>query len=310
MPFKRYQIASVWRDGPLKTGRYREFTQCDADIVGVDSLRADAECVALTQSVFDALGLKVKMRVNNRKFLDELLKKAGVAEEKWLSALLSIDKLEKIGKQGVEAELKGKDINGKIIELIEKAKKPSGEIAELLDYCKELGVRDDFVVFDASLARGLNYYTGTVFECYLSDSKIKSSVCGGGRYDDLIAKFSGRKENIPAVGISFGVDVIGEAVEAKRKTVVQAFVIPIKTTAKAIAIAQELRAMGVNCSVDLMERSISKNLDYASKQGIPFAVLVGELELKQGKVKLRNLESGEEKLVSVGEAAEAIGGRS
>jgi len=306
MPFKRYQIASAWRDGPLKTGRYREFTQCDADIVGVESLRADAECVALTQSVFDALGLKVKMRVNNRKFLDGLLAKAGVPESKRATVMLSIDKLEKIGRDGVERELKEKGVTVEILEVIKDAK-PSREIGELFSYCEELGVRKDFVVFDASLARGLNYYTGTVFEGYLAGGKIKSSVCGGGRYDDLIAKFSGREQKIPAVGISFGVDVIAEVAAEREKTVVQAFLIPIKTTARAIAIAQELRAQGVNCAVDLMERSISKNLDYASKQGIPFAIIVGEQELKAGKIKLRDLQSGEEKLVSVSEAAEIIG---
>lgn len=339
MPFKRYQIASVWRDGPIKLGRYREFMQCDVDTVGAKNGVADAEivaiaCTALSELIGDA---SYEIKINNRKLLNGVLEWADVSQEKREGAILAIDKLDKIGTEGVEKELLEErgvsaDATRKIINYLALAEKETAEAAleefsrmlekseqgkeglaelrEVLELLKAFGVQQN-VRFDGSLARGLSYYTGTVFEGFLKNSPITSSVCGGGRFDNLIGGFSGKP--MPAVGISFGLEVLLEAVKLgtiknveKRKTVARVFVAPIKALKEGIALAQKLREAGITTAFDLIERGISKNLDYASKQGIPFVAIIGPKEAKEGKLTLRNMESGKEELVSIEKAIEEI----
>ncbi len=335
MPFKRYQIASVWRDGPVSSERLREFVQCDVDVAGAAGMQADAEIIAIISDGLCALGLDFGIMVNNRKLLDGLLEYCGVEKEKWIPALLSVDKLEKIGKEGVLKELKeergiGSAAADKLLKLLADLKEMPTEkalafvkksvknslasegVAELeaaFAYAETLGAKN--LRFDASLARGLAYYTGTVFEAVLRNSKIKASVAAGGRYDNLIGNFLGGGRVVPAVGVSFGLERILEALTAENKNEkdaapARAFVIPIKATEAGLKIARELRAAGVSCAVDLLDRSISKNLEYASKQGFAFVIIVGEKELKEGVVKLRDMLSGEEKLCDVKAAARII----
>lgn len=331
MPFKRYAIASVWRDGPMKAGRYREFTQCDVDAVGVSSVRQEAELMALTADAFKAAGLNVFVKVNNRKLLNGLLAFLGIPEAKRVPVIIELDKLEKIGAQGVLKELEAiiepsyaketielfaeleMEKSLRVIEgmaLGEEGKQGVSELNEFYSALEAFGVPDGFAVFSPSLARGLNYYTGIVFEAFLKDSEgsgIKSSLAAGGRYDDLIGKFSGAKEKIPAVGISFGLDVIAEVLKEKhskmekavKKTVVRVLVVPFQNYAYALKVSQELRARGVACAVDLDGKSVSRNLDFANKQGIPFVVFCGEQEEKEKKVKMRDMASGKEELVSL-----------
>jgi histidyl-tRNA synthetase len=335
LPFKRFQVGSVWRDGPIKLGRYREFWQADADTVGAENGLADAELVSLACDAFASLGLNVAVRINNRKLLDGVLESCGVAPEQTLPAILSIDKLEKIGEKGVMEELideRGLPVpvaekvlkalsmedglsNDEILNKIgttvagsQAGRKGLKELEEVLGYCKALGVADR-VEFLPSLARGLAYYTGTVFEVFLVAGKITSAVAAGGRYDEMIGAFSGRR--LPAVGISFGADVIADALkekggEAAKAGVCKVFVVPVKNPFDCLPFLQALRRAGVSAGVDLLERGISKNLEYASKQGIPFAAIIGEIEVKAGKATLRNLASGEEKLVTAEEAARII----
>ena len=229
------KIAKVWRDGPVKLGRYREFWQADVDIAGAKSLLADAELIGLAQQVFDKLGLDIKIEVNNRKLLNELMKYVGVPKTRWMDVILTLDKLEKLGLDAVKAELaeKGlsKDMISKLMELVtmkgtndvvlNKLEKMVGsesieEIRYIINSAKKFGAKD--VVFSPSLARGLAFYTGTVFEAFMKKGKIKSSLAGGGRYDEAVGKFSG--EQVPCVGISFGIDVIMDVakLEGKIKT--------------------------------------------------------------------------------------------
>ncbi|MEW5955928.1 MAG: histidine--tRNA ligase [Candidatus Micrarchaeota archaeon] len=336
MPFKRYQIAPAWRDGPVKLARYRELVQCDVDIVGAASGIADAEVIAVACAALSELGFDYEIRVNNRKLLNGVLEWAGVPPEKKAGAILAVDKLAKTGRDAVEKELlEERDVPissaKKIMEFIllaegdadkvleelsrmlkdsEEGKKGLTELMEVLDFLDAFGVRDK-IVFSASLARGLSYYTGTVFEGYLKNSQIASSVCGGGRYDDLVGAFSGKPT--PAVGISLGLEVLLEAVKlglskplGTGKTVARVFVAPIKTLNESIKVAQQLRAAGIAASLDLLERGVSKNLDYASKQGIPFVAIVGPREAKEGKMTLRNMVTGEEKVLTVEQAVEAV----
>ena len=336
MPFKRYSIAPVWRDGPIKLGRYREFYQCDIDIFGVQSQAAEAEIVAVLKAGFDALGIACKLKINNRKVLDGLLESCGVSAEQATPVILSIDKLEKIGAKEVQKEMEEKGVSApsarKVLELFEELdelgndklmarlekllKAGTGaeglaELKQLVGYIKLYGIGDDFYEIKASLARGLSYYSSTVFEGYVANSIIRSSICGGGRYDEMVGNFSG-KGKVPATGVAFGFESIcellkekvskGEKVDGLRKTSVEVFVIPIKDQPFAFEVAKELRSLGVNVAIDLLGRSITKNLDYCSKQGVPFAAIIGDNEAKGKKINLRNLVSGDEQLVSVKDA--------
>jgi len=328
MPFKRYQIEKVWRDGPITTSRYREFYQCDADVVGSSSMMADAEILKIVSVALEKLGLEYEIKVNNRKILDGLMQDLGIREEYWNSILLSLDKIEKIERKEVERELEEKGLEEKKIkallefcsikgsneEIIARAKKTIKskegiegikELEELLNYCKEFKVKNLYITY--SLVRGLSYYTSTVFEAVLPKSKVKSSVAGGGRYDKMIGFFLGESKEFPAVGIAFGLDRIYDALMEKgfraEKTNTKIYVIPIGAGAgkKAIELTERIREIKINSDIDLMNRGISKNLDYASKQGIPFVALLGEDELKEECFKLRDMKTGKEEKIKLGE---------
>ena len=320
MPFKRYQIGEVFRDGPVESARYRQFTQCDVDIVGCREMTADAEIIALISRAFEKLGLDCVIKINSRKLLNDILNYCKVPKNKIEEVIIIIDKMDKIGIEEVKKEL-SKIINKKIIQKIEEIisieglneskisklkeiiKKSDGmdEIESLLNYLNIINVGVDF---DISLARGLAYYTGTVIEVFLRDSDVKSAVCAGGRYDKMIGSFLGRG-NFPAVGVAFGLDRIYDAYTEKnkegKKTVTQIFIIPIKTLNESLKICEELRKSGIKADIDLMGKGISKNLEFANSLGIPYVLFIGPDELKQNKVKLRDMKTGEEELFTVKE---------
>ncbi len=330
-PFKKYMYGEVFRDGPIKTGRYRQFTQFDPDVVGCKSMVADAEVLALAETAFTKLGFKFFIELNNKKVLDGLMEDAGISKEECFNVLVSVDKLKKIGEDGVKKELEEKGYDEKVItkilssfvkgkdnrETLEKLKKimkseegKEGlkEVEDLFNFMECFGVSN--VVFEPSLARGLNYYTGTIFEVFLKDSKIKSSVAGGGRFDELIGNYMGGSEEFPAVGFAFGVDVIIEAMREKskfeRKSVVDLFVIPIKCFEEGLKLVTEFRKEGVRADIDLLDRNMSKIMKYVDSYSIPFVVFVGEEELKKKKVKLKEMSTGKEELLSVGEVVKKI----
>ena len=326
MPFKRYQIGDVFRDGPVASARYRQFTQCDVDIVGSSSMATDAEIVSLAYTAFCKLNLQAVVKVNNRKLLNDILDYCGLEKDRQESAILSIDKLEKFGREYVKNELKAQKIDErkintllgiislkgeneeKISQLNKFLKDSDGlkEIEELLAHTKAMGLEAGF---DVSLARGLSYYTGTVFEAMLKDSGVASSVCGGGRYDNMIGNFLG-KGACPAVGISFGLDRIYDALaekqDSRKKTNTQVYVIPIKALSEGIKAAWQLRDAGIKTDIDSTGKSPSKNLEYANSLGIPYAIFVGKKELEAGKLKLRDMESGKEELLSIERAIELL----
>ncbi len=327
MPFKRYQIANVLRDGPMKKGRYREFWQCDVDTIGVKDMTADAEFISIVQEVFKRLGIDVIIKINNRKILNGILASSGIKENLMEPIILSIDKLEKFGIETVKRELKVKGLKteaiNKILEYIAvegsngvkltKLEKvlTNKEGVEGLNEIKQLFTfltNKDNVVFDPSLARGLAYYTGTVFEVFLVSNEIKSAVAGGGRYDKMIQQFLGSNQQFPAVGISFGLDVITDALntEVKQKTVARLFIIPIGNLKEAMKISKEFRDNGIKTDVDLIGRGISKNLEYADAMSIPYVIFIGERELQANKVKLRDMKSGKEELISIEEAIKRL----
>lgn len=330
LPFKRYQIQPVWRYGDVAKGRLREFLQCDIDIVGAESMIADAEVIACANFTLRALGFKdFSIRINNRKILSALVEFAGVKKEKVMEVLRTIDKLDKIGEEGVRKELKGrgveedcvekimevigicgKDVLEKVKEIVkeyEEGKKGVEELEELKKYLELMNVEN--YTFDMSLARGLDYYTGPIFEI-TAGNKI-GSIAGGGRYDELIGIFSGRK--IPATGISLGVERIiavmrerGMIKERKSKTKVFVAGVGEEVLGEVIRIVKLLREEGINSEFDLRGRNLSKQLEYASKLDIPFVLIIGRKEIEKGVVKLRNMSSGEEREVEIKELIEDL----
>ncbi|MBI2665233.1 histidine--tRNA ligase [Candidatus Woesearchaeota archaeon] len=326
LPFKRYELGVVFRDGPIKAGRVRQFWQCDIDTVGTSSLLAEAEILALMEEVFKILNLKVILKVNNRLLLNGLLEEAGITEKE--SALIALDKLDKIGVEGVREELKARKYSSKQIDVLFKFIKPNISLAELkskinsdegkegiqqleelFSYLKQMGVKA--AEFDLSLVRGLAYYTGTVFEAYLKDGKFSSSLAGGGRWDKMIGKFMGSTQDVPAVGVAFGLEPIMEVWkmtnQGKKKTPAKIYVLPINTLNESLKVVQELRSAGINCDFSLGKKGVSKNLEYASALGIPYVVIIGEDELKKKKVLLRDMLSGTEQLLAVKDVVKKLG---
>ena len=323
LPFKRYQIQKVWRYGDVKRGRLREFYQCDIDIVGSNSILADEECVACAIFCLKELGFEdFVVRVNNRKVLTALVKYAGVPQSKIIQVLRAIDKMDKIGLNGVKKELEKikleKDIIEKIIKFInfsgnelnkikeildEEGKEGINELLKFLEFAEIFGIKDKIVV-DLSLARGLDYYTSLIFEIWSKDKKI-GSLGGGGRYDNLIEIFSGKK--IPATGISLGIERIFELIKMKQKieekTPSKVFIATVSNEflKNVVEITNLLRNNGISCEFDVMGRSLSKQLKYVDKLNIPFTLIIGKKEIENNSVKIRDMKSGKEYLVKISE---------
>ncbi len=319
LPFKRYQIGRVFRDGPIKLGRYREFWQCDVDIVGSSKIIAEAELLNLTKEFFNKIGLDVTILVNNRKLLSAIVEKAGFNPEQFDSIMISIDKLEKIEKEEVKKELivKGFENADEILRLLDV----QGDNREKFDYyskilpenkglkeLKELFSLVQDLNFAPELARGLSYYTSTVFEVKLKNNeKFKSSLAGGGRYDKMIGDYTGNNKDYPAIGISFGIEPILEVMKVQNKlelknTITKVFIIPISEVIKeCLEIANQLRKNNINTDVDLMNRKFPKNMKFVESQNIPYALFVGENELKDKKFKLKNMIDKSEEVLSIDE---------
>ncbi|MBU1111986.1 MAG: histidine--tRNA ligase [Nanoarchaeota archaeon] len=328
MPFKRYEMGIVFRDGPIKAGRVRQFWQCDVDTIGTKSMLAEAEILAVVEMGFNKLKLDTEIRVNNRKLINGILNQAGIMKNKEKEeAIIAIDKLDKIGKVGVTKELQErgfkeqqvtelfklikKDIS--LAQLKTKLKDPEAlegikELEELFNYLRNMGVKT--VVFDVSLARGLAYYTGTVYEAFMKNGKFTSSLAGGGRYDKMIGGFLGGNREVPAIGVAFGLTPIMEVMKARegtmKKNLAKVYVVPIKTVKESLQIVQQLRDKGIATDFDLNGRGISKNLQYVNSLGIPYAIMIGEKELEKGKVLLRNMETGDQELLSVKEVVKKL----
>lgn len=329
LPFKRYQIGQVFRDGPIKFGRYREFWQCDCDVIGNEKVSADAELLLLAQKIFNDLNLEVEIIINNRKLLNYILNKFSVQESFQTEIIICIDKLEKIGENGVIKEIKKKGIKTenikKILEflnvtgendkIITEMKKQIGDCEGLKEIETTLSLlpSGSNIKFVPSLARGLAYYTGNVYEIFLKNKKqLSSALGGGGRYDKMIGGLIGKKESIPAVGISFGLDTIMDALNVNQKKIVQKtvtkiYIAPINIDLKdALKIAQQIRNLGITTDIDLQGRKLKKNLEYASAQEIKYVAIVGDDEIKARKIMLKDLQSGHQELIAIKDLPEKI----
>lgn len=331
-PFKRYQIQPVWRADKPQKGRYREFYQCDADVIGSNSLINELELAAMIDKSFFELKIPVVLKFNNRKIL------SGIAEilnasDKIIDITVAIDKLDKIGKEGVIKELQFKGIAdsaiGKIEPLIdlsgsnenkmdvlktflnssEIGKKGIEELEFLLSNLKTININHIKVELDITLARGLNYYTGTIFEVKVNEGTFTPSILGGGRYDDLTGIFG--LKNMSGVGISFGVDRIYDVMEelnlfpdevnkvSSTKLLLAYF--SEKEQLYCIQLASKIRSQGINTEVYPDIVKVKKQFEYADKKQIPFVGIIGDNEMQNKTIMLKNMANGEQKEVALDE---------
>lgn len=323
LPFKRYHIAPVWRAEKPQRGRFREFWQCDADIAGSPSMLADAEVVSIMAEALTAVGLpKFMIHISHRRLLESIGLASGVPEEQAGTIYRAVDKLAKIGSNGVRRELTDGGIDGEAADRVLTAVTMDGSPTQLLDDLTErlasipaateaiaelrqlfellpaFGVPAESYHLDLSLARGLDYYTGPVYEATVEEPKV-GSVVGAGRYDKLVGNFLGRP--IPATGISLGLERIIEVVEEfgllpAPSTVADVFVAVFQDSLAASAgIARELRNAGLNVDVAVQpNRSLGDQLKYANRKGVRFAVIAGGAELERGEAALKDLLTGEQ----------------
>jgi len=325
-PFRRYQIQPVWRADRPQKGRYREFTQCDADVVGSLSLLNEVEFANIYHEAFVQLGIKnYELRINSRKILAALAGLCGGAS-KMMDITIAIDKLDKIGLEKVKEELLQRDLDDQQIKTIEGYLNIQGTNEEKLSQARSLlgstdtgrqGIDEiEFLeqqskninlVIDFTLARGLNYYTGMIFEAKAPPEINMGSIGGGGRYDDLTGLFG--VPNIPGVGISFGVDRIYDVMEELNlfpgnlqvSTKALFFNMGKKESAFAFGVMQQLRGKGIACELYHEETKIAKQFGYAEKKNIPFVVIIGSKEMEENNCQVKNLSTGEQSTVAFDE---------
>jgi histidyl-tRNA synthetase len=304
--FRRYQIQNVFRADKPQTGRYREFTQCDIDIFGSTSPLADAEIVACTYAVFNNIGFNdIELRINDRQVLFSVLEPFATQTVSVFSLIQTIDKLDKIGSEGVVAELVAKglpsDAASSALDKINNAEM-SSNLQEIVNKITKLGVPSTSLKFTPTLARGLDYYTGMIFEVVLPEYSA-GSCGGGGRYDNLIEQLGG--VNIPAVGIAYGFDRTVEAADqlglipSESGTQVLVSIFDENGEKTSLETATQLRAAGIKTELYPGIDDLRKQFKKADQAKIPYVVIIGEEELKQNKVTLKNMQTGDQEMVSI-----------
>ncbi len=320
-PFRRFQIQPVWRADRPQKGRYREFYQCDVDIIGSDSLLNEYELIQIVDRIFSQLGIGITIKLNNRKVLAGIAETIG-EENRIIDITIAIDKLDKIGLEKVNEELKGKGISEEAIQKLQPILKLSGDNTEKLNRIEQVisgskvgqkGVEEIKTIFaylkggnvasnvelDLTLARGLNYYTGAIFEVKANDVEI-GSITGGGRYDDLTGIFG--LPDISGVGISFGADRIYDVMEQlglfpkdqSVSTQVMFVNFGKKEEGYCLPLLNSLRKAGISSEIYPSDEKMKKQMNYANRKGVKYVILVGESEIADGTVTLRNMESGEQ----------------
>ena len=333
LPFKRYQIQPVWRADRPQKGRYREFYQCDADVVGSDSLLNEVELMQIVDEVFARFGIRIQIKINNRKILSGIAEVIGAAD-KIVDITVAIDKLDKIGIDNVNAELREDGLTEEQIQKLQPIIMLSGtndeklatiadvlkdsetglkgieELRFILNTLKTVGLKNE-IQLDLTLARGLNYYTGAIFEVKALDVQI-GSITGGGRYDNLTGIFG--MPGLSGVGISFGADRIYDVLnqldlypkDSVGATQLLFINFGEQETAYCLPILNKVRANGIRSEIYPDATKMKKQMSYANAKQIPFVVLAGESEMQQGKVTLKNMETGEQKLVTTEELIKEV----
>ena len=324
-PFKRYQMQNVWRADRPQKGRYREFYQCDADVIGSNSLLNEIELIQLCDEIFSELGIpNIQILINNRKILSAMIEMM-FASDLFDEFVIILDKIDKIGIDNVKKELLKIGVNQEKMDTLDKflniqnvselsslignssiGQEGISEINFIFNSIEKLGLKNSNIKFDISLARGLNYYTGAIFEVKSSDVEI-GSIAGGGRYDDLTSIFG--LDNVSGVGISFGIDriylvmeelaVFPQNIDVSSKVLLLNF--GENESEYCLKLLQELRTNKINSELYPSNDKIKKQMNYANNKGVQFVIMVGEDEIKSGKLTVKDMKSGEQSKWSISE---------
>ena len=326
LPFKRYEISKVFRDGPVKVGRDREFTQCDADVVGIKGQYIEAELLSLFIKTFKEFNIEIIIKYNSRKLMTGLIIESGISEDLVPEVTTIVDKKDKLKDIEFNQMLLELGLTEKVIKNLnnyfqmnlstlnqvfkntnnEKILKGLEEVNNLSEYLRQLEL--NCCNFDITLARGQNYYTGNVFEVYDKRERIKGSIAAGGRYDEMIGNFIGDGKEYPTVGISFGLSAIYELLKKdleKEKSNTDIFIIPMGTEIESLKLANQFRKNGYNVDIEMNKRKLKKSLDYANREKIKYVIVIGTDEISSGQLKIKNMDDGTEMLINI-DALETI----
>ena len=306
LPFKRYEIGKVFRDGPVKTGRAREFYQCDVDVCGIEGTFIEAEMLSMTSLAYKKLGIDIYIEVNNRKLLEGFIIESGISDELKSKVILSVDKLAKIGENGVKEELSSFNIEEEKLDKLfsyfkctindldnmnitnEYFIEGREEIKELFNYINDLSLIE--CRFTPYLARGLEIYTGTVWEVFDEKQRITCALGGGGRYDKIITNFIDDGNTYPSVGISFGIVPICSILEdIENNSLYDLLIIPMNTNIVSLKLANKLREKGVKVIIEMNNRKIKKALESADKNNIPYVIVLGENEIDSNTIEIKDM---------------------
>ena len=313
LPFRRYEIGRVFRNGPVKSGRTREFYQCDVDVVGIDNRYIEAEQIVMAINTYRELGIEVVVKYNNRKLMSGLIEYAGIDKDKVEKVIGIIDKLEKVSKEELIDMFKEVDIDddtiNKLFDLFEKklsdfeklADKNElinaglDELKEINKYLSELDVLSK-CEFVPTLARGLSIYTGIVFEFYDAAKRISSAIGAGGRYDKIITNFMDNGNNYPAVGLSFGLEPIFVILkqEMDKERLIDIYMVPLDTNVEVLKLATKFRELGFRVLIEMNKKKIGKCFEYAERNNIKYVMIIGEDEVTSGTYKIKDMDKKEE----------------
>ena len=316
-PFKRYEISKVFRDGPVKIGRDREFTQCDADVVGIEGQYIEAELLSLFVKGFKRLNIDVIIKYNSRRLMTGLILESGINEKLIPNVTTILDKMDKYSTDEINNFLKELGLNDTQISNInnyfqmdlsslkemfkdttnENIKLGLEEVDNLNNYLKGIGIEDN-TEFSIGLARGQNYYTGNVFEVYEKTGRLKCAIGSGGRYDAIIGNFIDDGNKYPAVGISFGLTSLYELLKDsemfKEKSQTEFYIIPMNTEIESLKLANEIRNLGYNVEIEMNNRKFKKSMDYANRENISYVIVLGEDEVDKKSFNIKNMFTGEQ----------------
>lgn len=324
LPFKRYEINKVFRDGPVKVGRDREFTQCDVDVVGLSNQMIEAELLSLYVNAFTKLNIEINIKYNSRKLMKGLILDTGVKEELVPSTITIIDKIDKLTTEeltqnfielGLEEKqiillleyfkLSLEELNNRFKDTTNQdIKEGLEELNNLEEYIIKMNLRE-YCTFTSSLARGQDYYTGNVFEVYEKNGALTGAIGGGGRYDKMITEFIDDGEIYPAVGISFGLTSIFELLknreDFKDSSPVDIYIIPMGTNIESLKLANKLRELNIKVDLEMNNKKLKKSLDFCNKENIPYVIILGEDEITNQEFKLKDMINKEETIIKFNE---------
>ena len=320
LPFRRYEIGKVFRNGPVKLGRTREFYQCDVDVVGIEGRLIETEQIVMAIEIFKCLGIDINVLYNNRKFMNGLLIEAGISNPTF-GVIGILDKLDKVDRKTIYEMFDDEGIDNSIVDNIfnifgksldeynvlyknssnELLKEGLNELNDVTDSLKKLNYLDN-ITFDSYLSRGLEIYTGIVFEFRDKLKRLTGSLGAGGRYDKIITNFINDGNVYPAVGLSFGLEPIYVILKNEEKlSLVDYYIIPMNTEIECLELASKMRDKGKRVLIEMNNRKIKKSFDYANKENIPYVIVIGENEIKENKITIKNMNEGSQEMIDIDE---------